>query len=61
MSKDTKLRIHNALFESIFLYNCEVWTTTKKNEQEMDLKKKKSIKKNAQYKIVRQSLTQRSI
>ena len=37
ISLDTKLRIHNALIESSCLYNCEVWTTTKKFEQEIDV------------------------
>ena len=37
ISLETKLRIHNALIESIFLYNCEVWTLTKKHEREIDI------------------------
>ena len=31
-----ELRIFSALLESIFLYNCELWTLTKKLEQKID-------------------------
>ena len=37
ISNETKLRIFNALIESIFLYNCEVWTVTKAIEKDIDI------------------------
>ena len=61
ISLDTKLRIYNALIESIFLYNCEVWTTTKKKRTRKRRFSKKSTKKNTQYQMVRQSLKWRII
>ena len=36
LGKDIKLRIFNALIKSIFLYNCELWGTTKKLDDKID-------------------------
>jgi len=37
VNEDTKLRIFNALLESIFLYNSEVWGLTNKQENKIDV------------------------
>ena len=36
ISQNVKLRIFDAIIKSIFLYNCELWGTTKAMEQKID-------------------------
>ena len=44
-SKQTKLRIFKSHIESIFTYNCELWTLTKKQEEIIDTFQRKMMRK----------------
>ena len=37
VSLKTKIKLHKSLIESIFLYNCELWTMTKQRENKIDI------------------------
>ena len=41
----TKLRIFKALVESIFLYNCEIWTLTTEAEKKIDVLQRNYLRK----------------
>ena len=44
-SREVKIRIFRSHIESIFLYNCELWTITKNHENTIDVFQRKLIRK----------------
>ncbi len=44
-STETKFRIFKSHVESVFTYNCELWTLTKKHEESIDIFQRKLIRR----------------